>query len=95
VPALFDTVGNAWDTPDPLHLHMKAKVLLPNRTVHNVPREVGEIVEVDANTLENLVRKGVLAAVESPASEPAQEESASEENSEAEAKPKGKAAKKK
>ena len=56
---------------------MKALVLKPC-AINEVPAKAGDLVEVDANTLDNLTRKGLLK--EAPAEAPAEAET--EEKSE-------------
>ena len=53
---------------------MKA-LIIKSCSINEVPAKAGDIVEVDANTLENLTRKGLLKPhVEAPAQDEAHEE---------------------
>ena len=61
-PERFDLLGNTWtEAPNP-SLNMKAKVIAKT-TVNNEPANVGDIVEVDADTFRKLAAKGSLEAV--------------------------------
>lgn len=53
---------------------MKAKVIA-SVNINGHPAKVGDVVEVDANTFKNLVRKGKLSEPEAPSEKPKKEKS--------------------